>query len=264
MVGRRREARKPRRVSDGVSDAETAARAAAATRWRGDRRRRPRLAPNVISGLVGAIGVVAIVGGYLGSTAPNPLVPAATSRAPAVVPDATAVVRGAYQPELGPFALPWIWLSDRGSLAVQNASGRPGYVGLLAASLRRPRIVQVGDSPRRTVATAPRAYLIGPLTLRAGDIPIRVTPGAERASQVDRRRTSVFLSTPVVSHMPFAAIPGKGFYPREQSDARRFHWMTDRGVLDLVAPAALDGLATIRLLMWSPAPRRVRIERCGA
>jgi len=228
------------------------------------KRPRPRLTPTVVSGLAAAVGVAAIVGGYLGSTAPNPLASGAMARPPKQVADASGVVRGAYQPERGPFGLPWVWLSDQGSLAVQNASGRIGYVGVLATSLRRPRAVRIGGSPQRFIGTAPRAYLIGPFRLISGAISIRVSPGADRVSPADPRRTSVFLSTPVVSRMPFAAIPTRGFYPAEQADDRRFNWMTERGVLDLVAPPAVDRVAAVRLRMWSATPRSVRIERADA
>ena len=248
-----------RRGGGAVSHADTAGGGTAPTR-RQVSPRRPRLSPNVTSALAAALGALAIAGGYLGSTAENPLPPDAP-RASTPVADSNAVVRGAYAPELGPFALPWIWLSDRGSFFVQNASDRTGYIGFLGASLRRPRTVRAGNSPSVRVDLLPRSYLIGPLRLTPGDVPIRVSPRAERASSADSRRVSVFLSSPVVSHEPFAAIPGKGFYPAEQASDGHFSWMTERGVLELVAPPALDGVAVIRVRMWSPTRRRVRLER---
>lgn len=217
------------------------------------------------------VGGIAIVGGYLGSSAPNPN-PAASrapGQSPALAPSPvrstlpTAEVQGAYKPEVGPFALLWAWLGDQGSIGVTNASGESGYVGMLALSEGRRRAMRVGTSAAQTIDTAPRSYLFGPLKLANGDIPIGVMPGARRASSTDTRRISVFLSTPVVAHQPFVGVPSKGFYPRESAGGRSFYWMGGRGVLDLAAPPTTTTTAAIRLRLWSTNPRRVTIERAG-
>lgn len=226
----------------------------------------------VVSATALTVGAIAIAGGYLGSTArsPGPAVSDAPRQiaptAPPPVPSGspTAEIRGAYQPEVGPFALLWTWVADHGSLAVRGAREGSGYVGMLALSAGSRRVVRVGTSPPRTVDSLPRAYLFGPLVLADGEIPIRVSPGARRASTRDPRRISVFLSTPVVAHQPFAGVPGKGFYALEGAEGRTFHWMTGRGVLDLVAAPATNVTAVIRLRLWSPKARRLTIERVGS
>jgi len=203
------------------------------------------------------VGVIAVAGAYMASSGRNAdLTP--PNKGSTIAP--LLLVGGAYRLEVGPFALPWTWLGDRGTLVVRGAAGGTSYIAFRAMSNQRRRTVRIGGAPSKVVDLLPRAYLAGPLKL-VGDIPIRVSPSAERASKKDRRRVSVFVSTPVAVRTPFAGLPGKGFYPEERSAGRRFNWMSERGVLDLVGRIAANGSANVRLVLWAPAERRVIVAR---
>jgi hypothetical protein len=143
-------------------------------------------------------------------------------------------------------------MSDAAALEV-NARGR-FWVGFRASSHRQDRRLQLSGPGAETYldvrAERPSVYVAGPFATGNASryrLQVRAVPAARRASRRDVRRLSVFLSTPRVSRSPFAALPGRGFYPSEtEVDGSPFNWLRQDGRIDVASASPRSTVAWIR------------------
>ena len=194
---------------------------------------------------VGAmLGVVAVAGAY--GTLRDPK---ATHNADARR-GAKAVLRlsGAFGAEIGPDGHTWRWIGSRAGLEL-NGEGRR-WLAFRAKSLNRTRTLTVRDGQvvvgRFRLPVVSKSVLLGPIDVTGGRaLHLIVSPGAEPAPGRDRRELAVFFSDISVSRIPFAALPGRGFWPRETTKLEGpFNWLARTGRVAILTPRAL---ARVRL-----------------
>jgi hypothetical protein len=172
---------------------------------------------------------------------------------------------GTFPPERGPDGLQWQWMKSTASIAVR---GRGKYwLAFRALSLDRPRSLLVAE-PQKTVsirvAPTPMTEILGPfIVVGSRQLSLAARPGARRATKVDKRQVSIFLTTPLLSRDPAAALPGSGFAGSEL-DRRGvpFTWLSQDGHLDLVASPPTHAV-WLSFAAMSPRRRLLIVESQG-
>jgi hypothetical protein len=211
-----------------------------------------------------ALAVIAIIAAYVVSqaTAPGRPRPVATAAALREASRALAV-DGAFPAERGPDGAAWQWIGDRASIRLRHI-GKP-WITFRALSLRLGRTLTFSGPAGKRVAvhigTQPEVYLVGPLS--EGRFLVSPTPPSSTASARDRRRLSVFLSTPQVVASPVIASPGAGFWSSESSGGALFNWLRSTGVIAVDAPLARVRSVWLTFVTRSLGQQRTLTARSG-
>ena len=144
-----------------------------------------------------------------------------------------------FRPEAGPDGQEWRWVGESAGVTLR---GRGSFwLAFRARSLRRKRTVYFGarNGMRLGVDVSPRpaVHIVGPFKVRRMlDLGLQPEPGPARASSVDPRYVSIFVSNMRVLTQPIAALPTVGFYRTEFDSAQRpFNWLNARGTLDVAS-----------------------------
>jgi hypothetical protein len=174
----------------------------------------------------------------------------------------TPVLAGALSPETGPDGTPWQWIGESASFELANL--KKGWIAFRALSSHGPRRLDfdgpAGERLSARIQTAPRLYLVGPLS--GGRVLLHASSAGAKPRHLPQ--LAVFLSTLRAMPNPVAAMPESDFWATENAGGVVFNWMAGRGTIEVYAPRIRTGHVRLTFVARSLEQGRTLTVQSGA